>query len=105
MDDYWFWVFLTWGLVIGVWLWSRKIDREVKELEQDIKQTLSKILFMRVEKHDDLLLAYNAFNNEFICQGVDMDDLNKNFGKRYPERRGVIVEPDGTTALNSGGTA
>lgn len=98
MDNYWFWVFAAWSLLIGVWLWSRKIDREVKAMEKDLKATLSKILFMRIEEHEGRLFAYNAFNNEFVCQGADKEELNENFGKRYPDRRGVIVEPDKETA-------
>jgi hypothetical protein len=49
---------------------------------------------MRVETHADTVYAYNAMNHEFVCQGKDMDDLNIQFGLRYPGRRGVIVEPD-----------
>lgn len=98
MDDYWIWIVAAWGLLIGVWLWSRKIDREVKAMEKDLKATLSKILFMRIEEHEGRLFAYNAFNNEFVCQGADKEELNENFGKRYPDRRGVIVEPDKETA-------
>ena len=98
MEDYWFWVIVTWALVISVWLWSRKIEREVKAMEKDIKLALDKILFMRIEEHDGRLFAYNAFNNEFVCQGANKEELNENFGKRYPERRGVIVEPEKETA-------
>jgi hypothetical protein len=98
MDDYWFWVIVTWALVIGVWLWSRKIDREVKAMEKDIKLALNKILFMRIEEHDGRLFAYNAINSEFICQGANKEELGENFGKRYPEHKGVIVEPDKETA-------
>lgn len=34
--------------------------------------------------------------DEFVCQGADMDELNANFGKRFPGRRGVLIEPEGT---------
>lgn len=98
MDDYWFWIVLCWALIFCVWLWSRKIEREVREVEKDIRMVMNKIMFMRIENHNGRVFAYNAMTEEFICQGADMDDLNANFGKRYPERRGVIVEPNKETA-------
>lgn len=96
MEDYWFWVFLCWVLIVCVWLWSRKIEREIKEVEKDIRMVMDKILFMRIEEHNGRFFAYNAMTDEFICQGADMAELNVNFGVRYPERRGVLIEPEGT---------
>ena len=93
MDDQWLWWAFLFAFLIA-WLWSRKINRDIQQMESDIKKVLNKILFMRVEKHNELFLAYNAFNDEFICQGITMDELNANFGKRYPGYKGVIVEPD-----------
>ena len=52
---------------------------------------------MRTETHNDIIFAYNAITNDFVCQGKDMDELNKNFGLRFPESKGVIVKPDGAT--------
>ena len=86
------WVAL--GFVFVIWLWTRRIKREIKELEGHIKQAMSKIIFMRTETHGDTIFAYNAFNDEFVCQGKDMEDLNVQFGKRYPGHKGIIVKPD-----------
>lgn len=81
-------------LVIGVWVWLRKVKKELNETEVYIKEELGKIVFMRVEHHNNLLFAYNAFSEEFICQGSSLEDLNTQFGKRFPNRRGVIVAPE-----------
>lgn len=81
-------------LVVGVWMWARKIKKEVAEIESHIRTELSKIVFMHVEHHDNSVFAYNAFNEEFICQGADLEDLNIQFGKRFPNRRGIIVESE-----------
>jgi len=97
MESLEIWFALCMVLVVGVWLYSRKLHGEVKEIEKDIRMVMDKIMFMRIEKHDDKVFAYNAMTEEFICQGHDMDDLNANFGKRYPGRRGVIVEPNKET--------
>ena len=93
MESLEIWFALCMVLVVGVWLYSRRLHREIKEMEKDIRMVMDKIMFMRIEKHDNKVFAYNAMSEEFICQGTDMDDLNANFGKRYPGRRGVIVEP------------
>ena len=92
MDDQWFWIVVSWALLIGVWLWSRKVERNLKEVEKDVHKILDKILFMRVEKHGDKIFAYDATTDEFVCQGMTMEELNKNFGVRYPNRRGILVE-------------
>jgi hypothetical protein len=74
----------------------RKVDRDIKavhaEVEKDMQSMLSKILFMRVEKYDDRMFAYDATSGDFVCQGSSLEELNTNFGLRYPNRRGVIVE-------------
>jgi hypothetical protein len=98
MDDFGFWVLLSLALIVCVWLWTRKINREIREVEKDILMVMDKIMFMRIENHNGLMFAYNAMTEEFICQGADMDDLNANFGKRFPGRRGVIVDPNKDTA-------
>lgn len=84
------------AIIVGVWLWSRKIKKEVAELETHIREELSKIVFMHIEHHDNSVFAYNAFNKEFVCQGTDLEDLNVQFGKRFPEHRGIIVETEET---------
>lgn len=82
------------AIIVGVWLWARKIKKEVSEIESHIRAELSKIVFLHIEHHDNLVFAYNAFNEEFVCQGTDLDDLNIQFGKRFPAHRGIIVEPE-----------
>jgi hypothetical protein len=81
-------------IIIGVWMWARKVKREINATEVYIKEEIGKIMFMRIEHHNNLLFAYNAFNEEFICQGSSLEDLNTQFGKRFPNRRGVIVAPE-----------
>ena len=89
------WVFvISLALMFGVWLWGRKLKRDIDEIQEEIHKLLSKIVFMRVETHGDVIYAYNAFNDEFVCQGKDLQDLSDQFGKRYPDRKGVIVRPD-----------
>lgn len=94
MEDISIFWWIAVGFFVIIWLWTRQIKREVKELQSQIKEAMSKIVFMRTETHNNIIFAYNAFNDEFVCQGVDMEDLSVQFGKRYPDRKGIIVKPD-----------
>ncbi len=91
------------GLLVIAFVISRKIQQDISKLEtqvaEDLKDLMSKVVFLRTETHNDLILAYNAMTNDFVCQGKDMEELNKNFGLRYPTARGVIVQPESTEAL------
>jgi hypothetical protein len=94
MEDY---SFIWWLLAIFlfvVWRWTRKIEQDVNNMHKEIAGVMQKIVFMRIETHADGMYAYNAVNKEFICQGKNIDDLNVQFGLRYPDRRGIIVEPN-----------
>ena len=94
MEDY---SFIWWLLAIFlfvVWRWTRKVEQDVNNMHKEIAGVMEKIVFMRTETHANVIYAYNAMNEEFICQGKDMDDLNMQFGLRYPNRRGIIVQPD-----------
>jgi len=82
------------ALLLVVWLWSRKVSKEINEVHKDVQQLLSKIVFMKIETHNNKVFAYNAVNEEFICQGKDMDELNQQFGLRFPNCKGIIVKPD-----------
>ncbi len=94
MEDYSFiWWFLA-ILVFVAWYWARKVQEDVNKIHKEISGVMEKIVFMRTETHANVIYAYNAMNEEFICQGKDMDDLNTQFGLRYPDRRGIIVQPD-----------
>jgi archaellum component FlaG (FlaF/FlaG flagellin family) len=71
---------------------STEVQEQVQELAQ---QMLDKLVFLRIEQQPESIYAYNAMTDEFVCQGKDMDDLNINFGKRYPNKKGVLVTDEG----------
>lgn len=94
---------LTTIIIIGILillvgsLWLRKmgndLEREVEKLTKEVEHIMSKILFMRVENHNGTMFAYNALTDDYICQGKDIDELNVNFGLRFPNYKGVLIEP------------
>jgi ABC-type antimicrobial peptide transport system permease subunit len=87
------------GFVIGMLLLARAIkktlDKEQAESIQDLADRITnQLVFLRVEQDSNLFLAYDAVSGDFVCQGNTMEDLNVNFGKRYPTKKGILVEPD-----------
>lgn len=87
------------GFVIGMLLLARAIkktlDKEQAESIQELADRITnQLVFLRVEQDSNLFLAYDAVSGDFVCQGNTMEDLNANFGKRYPTKKGILVEPD-----------
>lgn len=87
------------GFVIGMLLLARAIkktlDKEQAESIQELADRITnQLVFLRVEQDSNLFLAYDAVSGDFVCQGNTMEDLNVNFGKRYPTKKGILVEPE-----------
>jgi hypothetical protein len=87
------------GFVIAMLLLARAIkktlDKEQAESIQELADRITnQLVFLRVEQDSNLFLAYDAVSGDFVCQGNTMEDLNANFGKRYPTKKGILVEPD-----------
>ncbi len=59
------------------------IDRKVAEGMQKLKET---IIPSKIEVVNNSLFLYNAETNEFIAQGKDFEDLNKNAKVRFPDK-------------------
>ncbi|CAB4241705.1 hypothetical protein UFOVP71_243 [uncultured Caudovirales phage] len=85
------------AIIIGAWLWARRIRKDISVMENHIHEIMSTVIFMRTETHNDVIYAYNAMNDEFVCQGTSMEELNNRFGIRYPNCKGIIVKPDEET--------
>ncbi len=90
-DSFSFWLLII--ALFSLWIWIRRVRREAEAMRADIQKVLDAILFMRIENHGETLYAYNALTGEFICQGKDLAELNQIFAVRFPQSKGVIVEP------------
>ena len=87
------------GFAAGMLLLARAIKKTLESEESESIQTLvedmaSKLVFLKVEQESNLFFAYDAVSGDFVCQGTTMEDLNVNFGKRYPTKKGILVEPE-----------
>lgn len=87
------------GLVVGMWLLVRGAQKAVDTKETETIQSLAEritnqLVFLKVDETPNLLLAYDVVSGDFVCQGTTMEDLTANFGLRYPNKKGILVEPD-----------
>lgn len=87
------------GFVIGMLLLARAIKKtlnkeQAESIQQLAERLTNQLIFLRVEQDANMFLAYDAVSGDFVCQGTTMEDLNVNFGKRYPNKKGILVEPD-----------
>ena len=65
----------------------RRLEAAVEaEVEQKTKDRIQ----MKVERHGDVLYAFNADNDDFICQGANLAELKRNFVARFPGRDGSV---------------
>ena len=91
------------GIVVGaglsyllVWLLGRMIYRRLEAaleaaVDDQKQETDAKRIDMKVERHGDMLYAFRSDNDGFVCQGVDLRDLKKQFAQRFPNCTGSVV--------------
>lgn len=60
-----------------------KLDKIPTDIIEDV-------LFLNVEKHDDLVLVYDRATDEFVCQGTSVDDAAVQFNQRKPKTLGTF---------------
>jgi hypothetical protein len=92
-------VAFVFGIIIAGLLIVNAVVNSIRKGAQDqmqeiAQEVVSNFIFLRIEEHPEGVFAYDAMAGDFVCQGKDMEDLNVNFGKRYPNKKGVLVEPD-----------
>lgn len=68
---------------------NTKIDTELDQILARIQ--LGQLIPITVELEQNQYLCYNAITNEYVCQGIDLDDIAQKFSVRYPEKKIAIV--------------
>lgn len=78
------------------WVGRRIYNRLSAAVEAESEtRTESDRIQMKVEQHGDVIYAFRVDNDDFVCQGVDLAELKRNFVARFPGKDGAIVEiPD-----------
>jgi hypothetical protein len=62
-----------------------------QQLTTFIKDVVHKTVLIKVENVEGTLFAYNLFNNAYIAQGKDIDELGVNFKLVHPNKVGLIL--------------
>ena len=86
------------GIVAGLsmaygivhWVGQQLVQRLEAAVEQESAQP--RRIEMKVERHGDIWYAFDAVNDDFVCQGLDLKELKANFVKRFPGHDGAIVD-------------
>ena len=76
------------------WLMREALDQIVERLEQQVQERSDKVIRMKIELVENRVYCYNAENNEFVCQGSNLDEVMNNFKARFPHYTGVISPDD-----------
>jgi len=94
--------FMFIGMVIGVVVLSFLLNNAIQNMSQKMQEdefvdkalTIWKehMIPLSIEKVKDRFYAYNDETGEYVCQGVDYYELNKNFRLRFPNNGSYIKE-------------
>ena len=100
MGEFIFFMFI--GMIIGVVVLSYLINASLRNIERDMSQDelvdralkvwKDTMIPLSIEKVNDLFYAYNDEKGEYVCQGADYYELNKNFSLRFPNNGSYIKE-------------
>ena len=86
------------GVVILSYLLNASLKNMQKQMSEDelvdkaLKVWKETMIPLSIEKVNDLFYAYNDETGEFVCQGADYKELNKNFSLRFPNNGSYIKE-------------
>lgn len=95
------WFGLGWILATYWWRWALREALEQlmasDQFRQQLRRETQGLITMKIELVGNQVMCYNATNNEFICQGSNIDEVMENFLKRYPSHTGVLTADDNDT--------
>ena len=81
-------IYLNWLLSQGL----KKMQEEDDFVDKALTIWKEHMIPLSIEKVEDRFYAYNDETGEFVCQGADYQELNKNFSLRFPNYGSYIKE-------------
>lgn len=81
---------------IALWLVVKRLESQFQEeLETLVDRIVDDILVLAtVEVDGNQYLCYNSKTNEFLCQGVNLQEIAANFATRFPAKKLAIHNGD-----------
>ena len=84
------------GVVIGWKLREyhamKTVHAFLKEAEEQLDEQDENRTKMRLERHGELIYAFEQENDSFIAQGKDLEDLDKAIVARFPGKKFSVQE-------------
>lgn len=66
----------------------KKLDELLNKVEQEVDEEIKEsIIPITIEKHQDTYFVYGVNDNQFIAQGNNRWELEKNLETRYPGKK------------------
>ena len=98
MSEFWsgFWIGVLFYMLLGILLNQLKIWLIKRLIKKVLDKTEEPEIFLRLEKHGDMLYCYRKDTEEFIGQAKTVEEISKIFKTRYPHNDGRILKEDAT---------
>lgn len=88
---------ITWAIGYYIWYKFKRKMIEMIEQEQSEEEILIKVV-ANVIRVDGQLYCYDE-DDQFICQGVTLNDLTEAYQARYPDKPSCVLMLKGEPAL------
>jgi len=97
-DQFWLGFVCGWiALYASQWLIRKLIVMVVLKVAGStiakMKQEEGEI-FLKIEKHNNVIYCYRKDNNEFVAQGATLEEIAEQFKKKYPSNDARILKED-----------
>lgn len=79
-------------VVFSLYWIRRRVDKKVQELIVAIKQAEAQsVVLLSVEEINGVIYGWNLRNEEFVCQGRTIKELQSSFAARYPTLSAAVA--------------
>lgn len=80
-------VAFVWGYRFREYLAERKMDALLEHINRDVQQVQEHVMFVTIEKHEDMFLVYEKDTNKFLTQSTSQKELGEKLKKMFPNKR------------------
>jgi hypothetical protein len=87
---------ITWA--IGYYIWYKFKRKMIELIEQEQSEEVLAKIVANVERVNGQLYCYDE-DDQFICQGVTLNDLTEAYKARYPDKPSCLLLLKGEPAL------
>ena len=85
------------GLVAAHWLFWRVLQQVHDRVQNQLNFLQQHMIPIHVEVDGEMIYCYNTQTQEFLCQGITVEQAQLAFQARYPECWGIVASGDAAT--------